>query len=340
MLASANSDAMDLLMAGIFGSRDTQPPMIRLRDWTDNQTVFLEKIYLQGEIRDESKIESLTINQRPILRRQGQVIFFSHLEELTEGENHIIIETRDEAGNQASREISIIRKVPKALQLEERLSLTVLPFEQKGSISDASLSFQDNLINSLVDRDRFRVVERDQLDVILQEQKLSRTGLIDKRTALKLGRLVAAQSIITGSLVETRTGIEIIGRLIDTETSVILATEDVYDEVKDLPALRTLAEGMAIKFHIDFPLAEGFIIQQKGKAIFCDLGQEKIKIHRRLIVYREDPIKHPVTGKILGADNVILGRARVTQVMPEMSKAQILDGELGGIRAFDKVITE
>jgi len=48
MLASANSDAMDLLMAGIFGSRDTQPPMIRLRDWTDNQTVFLEKIYLQG----------------------------------------------------------------------------------------------------------------------------------------------------------------------------------------------------------------------------------------------------------------------------------------------------
>jgi hypothetical protein len=97
---------------------------------------------------------------------------------------------------------------------------------------------------------------------------------------------------------------------------------------------------MAIKFHIDFPLAEGFIIQQKGKAIFSDLGQEKIKIHRRLIVYREDPIKHPVTGKIVGSDNVILGRARVTQVMPEMSKAQILDGELGEIRPLDKVITE
>jgi len=340
LVAGVNSDSMDLLMAGLFGSSDNQAPTIRLRDGADGQAVFLEKIYIQGEISDESKIESLTINQRPMLRRQGQVVFFSHLEELAEGENRIVIQARDEAGNRARREISIVRKVPKALQLQERLSLTVLPFDQNGAVSAAGLSFQDNLIDSLLDRDRFNVVERERLDAILHEQKLSRTALIDKEMALKLGRLVAARSIITGSLVETRTGVEIIGRLIDTETSVILATEDVYDEVKDLPALRTLAEGMAIKFHLDFPLTEGYIIQKKGKAIFSDLGREKIKLHRRLIVYREEPIKHPVSGKVLGADNVILGRARVTQVLPEMSKAQILDGDMGEIRRLDKVITE
>ena len=184
------------------------------------------------------------------------------------------------------------------------------------------------------------MVERDRLDLILQEQKLSRTELIDKSTALRLGRLTAAHSIMTGSIIETRTGIEIVGRMIDTETSEILATADVYDEVKDLPALRKLAEGMAIKFHREFPLLGGVVIQQKGKYIFTDLGQDKIKIQRRLLVYREEPIKHPVTGKILGADNEIVGRARVTQVMPEVSKAEIVSGETSSINRLDKVITE
>ena len=340
MLAFADSNGTALLAARLFGPKDDRPPIITLRGWTTFQKVFLEKVYIEGEARDESNIESLTINKHPILRRKGKSIFFSHLADLEEGENSIIIEARDEAGNRVTKKISVLRGIPKALQLEERLSLTVLPFEQKGLVSEASLSFQDNLIDSLVNQNRFRVVERDKLDMILQEQKLSRTKLVDQGTALKLGRLVAAHSVITGSIIETRTGIEILGRMIDTETSEILATEDVYDEAKDLPALRSLAEGMAIKFHREFPLLDGLIIEQKGKHVFTDLGQEKIKLHRRLLIYREEPIKHPVTGKRVGSDNLIMGRARVTQVMPEMSKTEVLTGKTRSIKRLDKVITE
>ena len=329
-----------VMVGRLFGSKDNRPPVIRLRGWTDTQTVFLEKVYIEGDVRDESKIESLTVNQTQILRRKGEGIFFSHLADLNAGENHVVIEAVDEAGNRTTKKITVIRKIPKALQLAERLSLTVLPFEQKEVLSGASLSFQDNLIDSLVNRNRFSVVERDKLDIVLREQKLSRTALIDKDTALKIGKLIAAESIITGSIIETREGIEIVGRMIDTETSEILATEDVFDEAKDIPALMSLAEGMALKFHRDFPLLDGLIIQQKGKDIFTDLGQNKIKVRRKLIVYREEPIKHPVTGKILGADNMILGRARVTQVMSEMSKAEIMDGEADTIGLTDKVITE
>ena len=333
-----------LCMAGIidriFGPKDRTPPNIRLKDWTDTQTVYLEKIYIEGHINDESKIEALEINRIPVLRRKGTSIFFGHMAELKEGKNTIIIEARDEAGNKASKTISIIRRIPKALQLEERLSMTVLPFDQKGESSDASFAFQDNLTDALVNRNRFRVVERERLDEILREQKLSRTKLIDKSTALKVGRLIAAQSITTGSIIETRAGIEIVGRLIDTETSEIMAVEDVYGEVKDLPALKSLAEGMAVKFHRDFPLLDGLVIQEKGGYIFTDLGKDKTKINRRLIIYSEETVKHPVTGKILGADNVIKGRARITQVMPEMSKARLLDDKAGPIKSLDKVITE
>ena len=340
ILASAGGDGRLLFVAGLFGPKDTRRPSISLKGWTQKQTVFLDKVYIEGRVSDENKIVRLTVNQHPILRREGQTIFFSHLADLKKGQNSIAIEARDEAGNTATQKISITRQVPKALQLAERLSLTVLPFELKGIVSDAGLSFQDNLINSLVNQNRFRVVERTKLDLILQEQKLSRTQLVDRSTALKLGKLVAAGSVITGSMIETRKGIEIVARMIDTETAEIVETEDVYDESKDLMALRNLAEGMAIKFHLDFPLLDGLIVQQKGKFIFTDLGKEKIKVQRRLIVYREEPIKHPVTGKVLGADNVIIGRARVTQVMPDLSKAEIsTDGKIP-VKPMDKVITE
>jgi TolB-like protein len=340
LLVCANSDICNRLIVSMFGPRDTRPPLLQLRGWTDTQTVYVEKIYLEGQVRDESKIESLTINQIPILRRKGQSIFFSYLAELQKGENSIIVEARDEVGNLARKKISVFRRVPKALQLAKRLSISVIPFELKGTVSEASVGFQDNLIAALVDRDRFRVVERDKLDMILREQQLSRSDLIDRSTALRLGRLVAAQSIIPGSIIETRAGIEIVARIIDTETSEVMATADVYDEAKDLPAMRSLAEGMAIKFHREFPLLGGLVIQSKGKQIFTDLGTGKIKPQRRLIVYREEPVEHPVTGKVLGANNVILGHARVTQVLPEMSRAELLDDKCETIKRLDKVITE
>jgi hypothetical protein len=340
LLASADSHMKSDFFVGFLGARDTRPPSIQLNGWTDTQTVFLEKVYLEGQVRDESRVESLTINQVPILRRKGQSILFSHLAALEEGENPITIEARDEAGNVATKTITVIRRTPKALQLGERLSLSILPFDHKGMASEASLSFQDNLIDALLDQNRFQVVERDKLNVILEEQKLSRSKLVDRRTALRMGRLAAAQSIMTGTIIETIGGIEVVGRMIDTETSEILATEDVYSEAKDLPALKVLAEGMAIKFHHEFPLLEGLVIECMGRHICTDLGQNEIKLKRRLIVYRERPITHPVTGKALGADTEIIDHARVTQVLPEMSKAELLEAKEEKPRTLDSVITQ
>ncbi len=338
--AGLSSDLDNSLQAAFFGPRDTLPPEIILRDWTDKQTVYLEKVYLEGQVKDEHHVVGLEINSKPILRRKGKLILFSQFIELAEGENQIAIRAEDEKGHVVEKTISIIRRIPKALQLAERMSLTVLPFDQKGDLTTASDSFQDFLIDALVNRDRFQVVERNKLDTILHEQKLSRTKLFDQKTALKIGKLVAAQSLVAGSIVQTRLGSEIIVRMIDTETSDILAVVDVYDEVTDISSLSSLSEGLAIKLHREFPLIDGVVIQKKGNSIFCDLGKNKIKIHRRLIVFREEPVKHPVTGKLFGSDNVILGRARIIQVMPELSKADMLDGKTETIKPLDKVITE
>ncbi|MCF8145702.1 MAG: hypothetical protein K9N21_17460 [Deltaproteobacteria bacterium] len=342
MIACAGSDMRGFLMAGIFGPKDKDPPRIVLKGWGDSvaETVYMDRVFIDGHAADDSAIQSLILNQEPILRRKGKRIFFNQVVRLKEGKNTVTIEAKDEAGNVATRELIVTRHIPKALQLAERLSMTVLPFGQKGEVSNASLSFQNNLIDALVNRNRFRLVERQKLDLILQEQKLSRSSLIDKKTALALGRLTAAQSIVTGDIVESGMGIEIVGRVIDTDTSEIVASEDVYDEVKGLEDLQTLAEGMAIRIHRRFPLLNGTVVRQKGKWIFTDIGDDKIGLQGRLIVYREELVKHPVTGKLLGYDNEIIGRARVVQVMPGMSKAELSDGEPASVKPLDKVISQ
>ncbi|MCG6881665.1 MAG: hypothetical protein LJE96_21285 [Deltaproteobacteria bacterium] len=341
MVACRDIDGSGLLMAGLFGPKDTRPPEISIKGWTDSQTVYLEKIYLDGHVVDENSLERVTLNDKPILIRKGKRIFFNHIVKLKEGQNSLTIEAVDDAGNKASKKIMVTRIVPKPLQLAERLSLAVFPFAQQGTALEAGLSFQDNLIGALVEQGRFRVVERDRLDLILEEQKLSRTKLADKKTALRLGRLIAAQTILSGNILETSTGIEIVGRVIDTETSEILAVEDVYDEIKQHQALKTLAKGMAIKVHRRFPLVSGTVIKQEGNTILTDMGKGKIDLQRRLVVYEEESIKHPLNGRPLGMDCHIRGHARVIQVMPEMSKAEMVErSSCALIKPLDKVISQ
>ena len=166
MLACVHAGS-NLLLAGPFGTKDIRPPRINLKGWTDTQEVYLEKVLIEGEVVDHGNVASLTINDISILRRKGRHIFFNHLAELEEGKNEITIVSKDASGNTAVRNILIQRRLPAALQLSQRMSLTVLPFEQKRTLSEASLSFQDNLVHYLVSRNRFRMVERDLLDHIL-----------------------------------------------------------------------------------------------------------------------------------------------------------------------------
>ena len=341
LLASADPFPKGLLAANIFGGpRDSRPPVIAIKDWADQQTVFLDKYYIEGRVSDENNIQTLTVNKVPIRVQKGCYVFFSHMQPLVEGKNILTIEATDQFGNTTQKIITIFRKIPAAQSLKLRLSLSTCPFEQKGAVSGNSIAFLDNLVDSFVNQKRFKVVERNKLALVLQEQKLSQTALFDRDTAVKLGGLIGAQSIVTGSIIETRNGLEVVSRLIDTETSDILSTQDVYSEAKDLLALHLLARGMAVKFTRDFPLTAGQVLSINGNSIATDMGMDTIKLQRRLIIFRNEPTTQALTGKPLGSENKILGYARVNQVMPGLSKAECFNAEISQIKPLDKVIVQ
>ena len=61
----------------------------------------------------------------------------------------------------------------------------------------------DLMVNALLSTNRFRVFERSKLDLILQEQNFQHfSGLVDQTTAVKLGKMIGVDSILTGSLTE------------------------------------------------------------------------------------------------------------------------------------------
>jgi hypothetical protein len=337
------SDAGNHILALSLFNRDRQAPVIEIKDWTDEQTVFLDRIYIQGKATDENDIVALTINNSPVPRRSGRLICFNHLVKLRAGKNIINITAEDEEGNRAEKEITVIRQVPKVLQIGARFSMTLIPLEDKSLSATGLGDVYDNLLlGAFMDQNRFRLIEREYLDRILQEQKISRTKLADKDTALKVGKLVAAQSTLVGDFTETSNGIEIVTRLFDNETSLILTAKDVYSESRDRAALQLLAEGIAVQYHQEFPMVDGIIVQEKGDSFYTDLGEGKTRPDRRLIIYREgEPILHPVTGKHLGSDTEIIGYARVKQVMEEMSQAELLEGQKDKrIKIKDKVMTQ
>ena len=69
------------------------------------------------------------------------------------------------------------------------------------SDSPLSLGATDLMINALLNANRFRVFERAKLDLLLQEQNFQNfSGLVDQTTAVKLGKMIGVDAILTGSI--------------------------------------------------------------------------------------------------------------------------------------------
>lgn len=80
----------------------------------------------------------------------------------------------------------------------------------------------DLLITDMAANPSMRIVERDRIQSILQEQSLVQTKSIDPHTAVRLGKLLGAQYMITGGFMSDGKGTLLVtSRVINVETSAI-----------------------------------------------------------------------------------------------------------------------
>jgi TolB-like protein len=321
---------------------DDIPPVIFLKDLTDFQTLYSNSLYLDGSASDNGKIKSLLINGESIIKRKAKEVFFNYLTELKEGVNKFFIEAVDTFGNREQKIVTVNRKIPEVQQIGSRMSVSILPLGHKGEQTLMEGVMHDSLISSFVNQRRFRVVERQKMEDVLKELKLSQTKLVDPDTAAKVGRIVVADAILTGTIYEKKKSIEVLTRLIDTETSSVIDAKDVFDEDKDMHSIRRLMEGLASKYKQSLPLLEGIVIKKDGKTVLIDAGTDKlIKKDMSIILFREsEEVKHPLTGRVLGSEPVELGEAKVDNVYKEFSRAVIKRGKPANIKVKDRMITK
>lgn len=81
--------------------------------------------------------------------------------------------------------------------------VAVINFEDKAGYGhNVGQGVADMLVTSLVESEKFIVIEREELDEILKEQGLGQSGLVTPQSAAKVGQLLGIQRIITGSVTE------------------------------------------------------------------------------------------------------------------------------------------
>lgn len=96
----------------------------------------------------------------------------------------------------------------------------------------------DFLITEMSANPAIRVVERDQVQKLIDEQKLVGAGQVDRETAVKVGKLLGAQHMIFGGfMADPKGNFRIDARAVNVETGAIEFTDRVQDRSDNLLGL-------------------------------------------------------------------------------------------------------
>lgn len=105
--------------------------------------------------------------------------------------------------------------------------VAVMPFSPAdASSSKDGWNISEKLVTQLVKTGKVKALERSMLKTLLEEHDLGRTGVFDPGTLRKLGKVLSAEAIVTGSFVTLGREVVVNARLIDVETGVIVAASE------------------------------------------------------------------------------------------------------------------
>jgi hypothetical protein len=126
-----------------------------------------------------------------------------------------------------------------------KLLVGVLEFDEKNNIGvdKSGVIILEILVTHLKNIGKYKLSERTLLKEILKEQELQMTGLIDNKTAVRVGKIYGLEAIVVGSSMKIVNTITISGRIISVKTGEIIATGVI--KFQDAEKLEDELEGLA-----------------------------------------------------------------------------------------------
>lgn len=206
----------------------------------------------------------------------------------------------------------------------ENFKIAIADLDAYGVSDVLAMSVSDLLRTEFFKTGYFHVMERRQMNKIMEEQAFQLSGATEQ-DMIEAGKLLAVQQIGMGSI--TRLGEELIinFRLVDVQEARVESAESVsaVSESQIPAAVKDLAK----KITDEIPL-RGKVVGMKGKDIIVSLGQfDRINKGITLRVQRlGEAYRDPETNKILGRAVIEVALLRVNKVMSgSLSSADVLD---------------
>jgi len=151
--------------------------------------------------------------------------------------------------------LTVLSLVPVLLGAQQRNQdtrpgIAVLPFNNGGSYGQGKEDFDalergiaGMMISELSQNPAARVVERQEVQRLVDEQNLGAQGRVDPQTASKVGKLVGARYYVLGTFVDFYGDFRVDVRLVNTETGEVVKTESermqrdhMYDIIRNVAA--------------------------------------------------------------------------------------------------------
>ncbi len=221
-----------------------------------------------------------------------------------------------------------------------KTKIAVLDFQLQGEgfeTQDMGIIVAEWFITALVRAGRFEVIERGLIKKLLEEQKLSMSGVVDETTATKIGKFLGVKIVISGSVMKLQNIFEINARIIDVETASIIAAENVKSTTS--VRLQDLVVQMSDKIIKNFPL-EGYIVNKSDSKVTIDLGRMAgVKEEMEFCVYKEGKIiKHPKTGAIIDVQRIETGMIKITDVRDKIAEGIVLKEQSPGSISYGQLV--
>ncbi len=209
--------------------------------------------------------------------------------------------------------------------------LSLIDLEEKGApgsregFSAALTTYLGDLLNA---SGRVKVVERALLDALLSELNLGSSELADPGTALRLGQVLAAKLLATGSILHLPEATMLTLRLIDSETTAIARTftltiaphesldRRLHDLNRDLLAAVIQA----------YPL-RGYVVQVQDQHALLNIGtnQGVVPGTRFAVIDAPEPIVYK--GRTLKGASKTVGELEIVTLETDLSHARIVRTE-------------
>jgi len=122
-------------------------------------------------------------------------------------------------------------------------TVAVYGFDMIGRKDDSYSRYAtEKLTHELVEAGKLLIIERSRIDRILNEQQLKMAGIIDAGIAAKIGKILSVDGVIIGSIAVNDNEVEMIARVIQSETAVILKSADFTYKTGDIKANASVAD--------------------------------------------------------------------------------------------------